>query len=78
MARDYGINNLLIGQRVELSPACDLWMRGARFGQIVGFQAQPRDATGQNIDKRVIYRVRMDHRQVRKLQNVRSDDLRPV
>lgn len=23
------------GDRVELSPACDLWMRGARYGTVV-------------------------------------------
>jgi hypothetical protein len=25
-----------IGQRVELHPGCDLWMRGARYGAVVG------------------------------------------
>ena len=24
------------GDRVELHPACDLWMQGARFGKLVG------------------------------------------
>lgn len=25
----------LVGKRIELHPACDLWMRGARFGTVV-------------------------------------------
>lgn len=25
------------GQRVELHPACDDWMRGDRFGEVVGY-----------------------------------------
>ena len=30
---EYG--ELSVGQRVELHPATDLWMRGARYGEIV-------------------------------------------
>ena len=29
------LNDFIIGDRVELHPACDLWMRGARFGNVV-------------------------------------------
>ena len=43
-----------------LSPACDLWMRGARFGTIQGAEI---DAHGREV---VI--VRMDHPQVKRLQ----------
>jgi hypothetical protein len=75
---NYGINNLSIGQRIELSPACDLWAQGARFGIITGFVAQPRDATGQNIDRTVIYRVKMDNKRVRRVQLIPSDLLRPM
>jgi hypothetical protein len=31
---DLAITDFRIGQRVEISPACDLWMRGARCGEI--------------------------------------------
>lgn len=31
---DYGDGPLQVGQRVELSPACDLWMRGERYGKV--------------------------------------------
>ena len=27
-----------IGQRIQLTPSTDLWARGARFGEIVGFR----------------------------------------
>jgi hypothetical protein len=33
-AIDYQGRTLHSGQRVELSPGCDLWMRGARFGVV--------------------------------------------
>ena len=49
-----------VGCRVMLSPACDLWMRGARFGTIQGAEI---DAHGREV---VI--VRMDHPQVKRLQ----------
>ena len=31
----YGVG-IKIGSRVELHPACDLWMRGARYGEVTG------------------------------------------
>lgn len=47
-----------VGSRVELSPACDLWMRGARFGEV------------QRIKDNGHLMVRMDHPQVRRLQEI--------
>lgn len=47
-----------VGMRVELSPACDLWMRGAKFGTIAKLGADWS-----------VY-VRMDHPSVRKLQHI--------
>lgn len=32
---DYQGNTVTVGARVELSPATDLWMMGARFGTVV-------------------------------------------
>lgn len=31
---DYQGRLIRIGDRIELHPACDLWMRGARFGTV--------------------------------------------
>lgn len=50
-----------IGQRVELHPACDLWMRGARFGTV---HSVAKDGT---------LRIKMDHPQVRRLVLVPPD-----
>lgn len=32
---DFSIKDFRIGQRVELHPATDWWMRGARFGKVI-------------------------------------------
>ncbi len=53
--------NKLIGTRVELHPGCDLWMRGARFGTIVGVEGD-------------LFKVRVDG--VKKLQRFPADRLR--
>jgi len=57
------VNDFAAGDRVELSPACDLWMRGAKFGVVRGIK-----------NERVV--VRMDNRHVRKLQHFAPDYLR--
>lgn len=31
---EYEISDFRRGNRIELHPACDLWMRGARFGTV--------------------------------------------
>lgn len=49
-----------IGTRVELSPACDLWMQGAKYGRIERIDL---DEHG-----REIVTVRMDHPAVKRLQ----------
>lgn len=46
--------------RVELSPGCDLWARGARFGTIWGIEL---DEHG-----REVILVKMDHPSVKRLQ----------
>lgn len=40
-----------IGDRVELHPSCDLWMQGARFGEVVGFSLTPNDRVHVKLDK---------------------------
>lgn len=49
-----------VGTRVQISPGCDLWARGARYGVI----------TGAKIDKhgRKVVSVRMDNKAVKRLQ----------
>jgi len=65
---DYNGNELdkAIGRTVELHPACDLWMRGARYGVLVGF------------NRKGLCMVRMDHPQVRRLQRLTPDLIRLV
>ena len=40
-----------VGDRVELHPAHDLWMMGARYGTVVGFHATPDDRIIVILDK---------------------------
>jgi hypothetical protein len=47
----YGGNGFSVGDRVELSPACDLWMRGARFGVVVGKSITKADRYKIELDK---------------------------
>lgn len=51
---DMDNDTIFVGSRVELHPAMDLWMRGAKYGTIVRVRA------GKPC-------VRMDHKGVRKL-----------
>ena len=53
-----------MGAHVELSPACDLWMRGARFGTVIAYRKD--GAIG----------VRMHHPQVKRIQWVMPDYLK--
>lgn len=57
-----------VGDRVELHPGCDLWMRGARFGTVVGMSLTSRDRV----------KVRMDHPQVKNLVSGPADRFRKV
>ena len=54
-----------IGDRVELSPAYDLWMRGARFGTV------------KQIHNDIAF-VEMDHPQVKRRQKIPIADLKLV
>jgi hypothetical protein len=40
-----------IGDRVEIHPGTDLWMRGARFGEVVGLSLTPADRVKVKMDK---------------------------
>lgn len=67
--KDFEGNELQVGQWIELHPACDLWMRGAKFGTITKIA---------NDNGTPVALVRMDHPQVRKLQRITGDLLRQV
>ena len=68
-------NHPSVGSRVEIPAYTDLWMRGARFGEIVrvipgnGNYVQPGDPSAATI-----FVVRMDHPQVKRLARVIADD----
>lgn len=53
----YDGNGYGVGDRVELSPHLDLWMRGAKFGTVVSLSLTPLDRV----------KVRSDHPRVRNL-----------
>ena len=38
----YDGNGLTAGDRIELHPGCDLWMAGARFGQVTSIRPDGR------------------------------------
>ena len=40
-----------IGSRVELHPGCDYWMRGARYGTVVGCSLTASDRIKVQLDK---------------------------
>lgn len=40
-----------IGDRVEIHPANDLWMRGARFGTVVGLSLTSKDRVHVRLDR---------------------------
>ena len=57
------IKNFSEGQRVQLHPATELWMRGARYGTVVGF------------GRRVV-RVEVDA--LRRVVGINPDNLLPL
>lgn len=40
-----------VGDRVELHPGTDLWMRGARYGTVRGISCTPKDRVRVELDK---------------------------
>ena len=48
----YGYDGLAygVGDRVELHPATDLWMRGARYGVVVQLSLTPKDRVHVQLD----------------------------
>lgn len=43
-------NGYSIGDRVQLHPGTDMWMRGAKFGTVVGFSLTPNDRVHVELD----------------------------
>ncbi len=70
MADDYTLGQRFnIGDRVELSPATDLWMQGAKFGTIVRVIGPASHPT---------YGIRMDSKRVKSTKYFNPDYLRGV
>lgn len=46
----YDGNGYAVGDRVELHPGTDLWMRGARFGVVVRTSCTPNDRVHVELD----------------------------
>ena len=44
--KEYGI-----GDRVELHPGTDLWMRGVRYGEVIGESLTPKDRVHVRLDR---------------------------
>lgn len=68
---DYEGKEITVGARIELSPHCDLWMRGAKYGTITKL-GNHRKATAD------IVRVQMDHPAVKRPKWYRASDLRVI
>ena len=47
----YDGNGYDVGDRVEIHPATDLWMMGARYGVVVGRSLTPADKVKVKLDK---------------------------
>lgn len=61
----------LVGKRIEIPVHYDAWMRGARFGTVVGLAWE--HGSGDKIIRAI--RVKMDHPQIRRLLKVWRMDL---
>lgn len=60
MARWQQIEPQNIGRRVELSPACDAWMRGDRYGEIVKTTMGSRNMLDPRDSANVYVHVKLD------------------
>jgi hypothetical protein len=47
----YDGSTFTVGDRIELHPGCDLWVRGARFGTVVGLSLTPADRVKVKLDR---------------------------
>lgn len=63
----------LIGKRIEIPVHYDLWMRGARFGKVVGLAWDHSLPGGRPIVRAI--RVKLDHPQVRRQLKIWRTDL---
>ena len=50
-AYGYDGNGYSIGDRIEIHPGTDLWMMGARFGEVIGISLTPRDRVRVKLDR---------------------------
>lgn len=47
----YDGNGYEVGDRVEIHPCTDLWMKGARYGVVIGRSLTPEDRVRVQMDK---------------------------
>jgi hypothetical protein len=47
----YDGNGYQVGDRVEIHPGTDLWMRGARYGTVIRMSSTPADRVHVRMDK---------------------------
>lgn len=64
-------NELNVGDRVEIHPGFDLWMRGAKFGVIRKIYDSPMVGA-------LVAEVRMDNTNVKRLQRFKLVDLKKI
>jgi hypothetical protein len=50
VCKGYDGRGYAVGDRVELCPSLDLWMRGARFGEVVQLRATTADRVVVKLD----------------------------
>lgn len=50
-ATGYDGRDYTVGDRVEIHPGTDMWMRGARYGTVVGMSITPNDRVKVELDK---------------------------
>ena len=60
----------MVGKRVEIPVHYDMWMRGARFGRVVGLSWEY--GSGQKVIRAI--RVKMEHPQVKRLVKIARID----
>lgn len=49
--KGYDGSEYAVGDRVEIHPGTDLWMRGARYGTVIGSSLTPLDRVKVELDK---------------------------
>ncbi len=51
MVKGYDGVEIAVGDRVEVHPATEFWVRGAKFGTVISFSLTPKDQVKVKLDK---------------------------